>query len=429
MAANFAARVDAVLFLLAGAASVWFAYLTLQEGISPGWPMLLLVVFWALVAYLVLPRIHRILTRIYVPDYFIGRTRTSDGLLGDPVNLALVGSPEQLHRAMELAGWTRAEEVTFATGWRIVLSTFTRKSYPSAPVSPLFLFGRRQDFAYQQEVAGSPSQRHHIRFWKCPDGWLLPGGFAVGWLAAGTYDRSVGLSLFTLQVTHKIEMDIDRERGHVIGTLRAAVPELSVQILEDFSTGYHSRNGGGDLIQTDGHLPIVDLSALPISIGADAAAPPLAQPASSRPRPPGSVIFGVAATGLQALVFVGLGLVFFAGTDVIAAATPEQAITPEVVLAFGVIVTAAGVADLALAFATLARRNWARLLVCALSLVSVGMTFVSRTLENEHGPMHADLIPLATSVLVLLALSSESARDFVRSRTSRSGSHGAYASQ
>lgn len=324
MAGKFAARIDGVLFMLAGAASVWFAYLTLQEGITPGWPMLLLVVFWALVAYLVLPRIHRILTRIYVPDYFIGRTRTSDGLLGDPVNLALVGSPEQLHRAMELAGWIRADDLTFGTGWRIVLNTFTRKSYPSAPVSPLFLFGRRQDFAYQQEVAGSPSKRHHVRFWKCPDGWLLPGGFAVGWLAAGTYDRSVGLSLFTLQVTHKIEMDIDREREHVIGTVRAAVPESSVQILEDFSTGYHSRNGGGDLVQTDGHLPIVDLSALPVPTQPGPAEPASTALVPVRRRAPGSVIFGVAATALQALAFLGLGLIFVAGKDVIATSTEAQ---------------------------------------------------------------------------------------------------------
>ena len=47
------------------------------------WGILLLVFFWGLLAYLVLPRLHRILTSIYVPDYFIGRTRTSDGLLGD----------------------------------------------------------------------------------------------------------------------------------------------------------------------------------------------------------------------------------------------------------------------------------------------------------------------------------------------------------
>lgn len=48
----------------------------------------LLVPFWAVTAYLTLPRLHRILTPVYVPDYFFGRTRTSEGMLGDPVNLA-----------------------------------------------------------------------------------------------------------------------------------------------------------------------------------------------------------------------------------------------------------------------------------------------------------------------------------------------------
>ena len=73
--------------------------------------MLLFVVFWVLLAYLVLPRLHRILTTIYVPDYFIGRARTSDGLLGDPVNLALLGDEEQVHAAMTPAGWTRADDL------------------------------------------------------------------------------------------------------------------------------------------------------------------------------------------------------------------------------------------------------------------------------------------------------------------------------
>ena len=62
-------------------------------------------------AYLLLPRLHRILTRLYLPGYFIGRTRTSDGLLGDPVNLALRGDEAQIHAAMAAAGWTRADDV------------------------------------------------------------------------------------------------------------------------------------------------------------------------------------------------------------------------------------------------------------------------------------------------------------------------------
>ena len=257
---------DWFFFVFAGLAATWLAYLSFTETFNLGWwGILFAILFWALLAYLVLPRLHRILTTIYVPDYFIGRTRTSDGLLGDPVNLAFMGSGEQIEAAMQKAGWTRADPITATTTWRIIASTVTGRSYPEAPVSPLFLFGRQQDFAYQQDVDDSPAQRHHVRFWQCPDGWLLPGGRRVDWLAAGTFDRRVGLSLFTLQVTHKIDAETDIERDHIIATLTVADPRIDVKIIEDFSTGYHARNGGGDSIRTDGDLPIVDVRDVTLS--------------------------------------------------------------------------------------------------------------------------------------------------------------------
>jgi hypothetical protein len=252
--------VDWFFFVFAGAAACWLAYLSFTETFRVGWWGLpAAIAFWVLLAYLVLPRLHRILTAVYVPDYFIGRTRTSDGLLGDPVNLALMGTGEQIETALRAAGWRKADPVTFATSWRIVTSTVRRRSYDDAPVSPLFLFGRMQDFAYQQEVAGNPAQRHHVRFWRCPEGWLLPGGRRVDWLAAGTFDTAVGLSLFTLQVTHRIDADTDIERDHIVATLRDADVRVRVDVIPDFATGYHARNGGGDSIRTDGDLPIVDV--------------------------------------------------------------------------------------------------------------------------------------------------------------------------
>ena len=260
------ALLDGFFFVYAGIAAVWLAWLILSESFDWGWyGIVAVVLFWGVLAYLVLPRLHRILTTIYVPDYFIGRARTSDGLLGDPVNLALDGPEASLHAAMGAAGWTRADDVTFATSWRIVQSTITRRSYDEAPVSPLFLFGRQQDFAYQQEVADNPAKRHHVRFWRTPDGWLLPGGRRVDWIAAGTFDRAVGLSLFTLQVTHKIDADIDVERDHIVATVLGANPMARVDVLADFATGYHSRNGGGDTIRTDGDLPVLDLSGVPVA--------------------------------------------------------------------------------------------------------------------------------------------------------------------
>lgn len=255
--------VDWFFFVFAGVAALWLAYLSLTETFTLGWwGIPFFVGFWVLLAYLVLPRLHRILTTVYVPDYFIGRTRTSDGLLGDPVNLAFLGTGEQIETAMRAAGWTKADPVTLASSWRIITSTLRRRSYHEAPVSPLFLFGRQQDFAYQQEVDGNPAQRHHVRFWQCPDGWLLPGGSRVDWLAAGTFDTSVGLSLFTLQVTHRIDADTDVERDHIVKTVTDADPRVAVDVIADFATGYHARNGGGDSIRTDGDLPIVDVRAV-----------------------------------------------------------------------------------------------------------------------------------------------------------------------
>ncbi|MFI7579056.1 LssY C-terminal domain-containing protein [Kocuria kalidii] len=245
-------------FLITSVLAGWGVYhLVLEEVDDDGRLPGLFLPLWVLSAYVLLPRLHRLLTGIYVPSYFIGRARTSDGLLGDPVNLAVVGTPAQLSAAMVGAGWTAADPLTLGTGWHIVRAFMLRRSYPAAPVSPLFAFGRRQSLAFEREVAGSPAQRHHVRFWICPPGWRLPGGYAVDLIGAATFDRRVGLSLFTLQITHKIGADTDRERDLVVSSLHSV--GATVHVVEQYSTGYHARNGGGDAIETDGDLPIIDL--------------------------------------------------------------------------------------------------------------------------------------------------------------------------
>jgi GNAT superfamily N-acetyltransferase len=252
---------DSLFFLLGAVAAGWLTVLTVRQmvlgDIGDWW---LVIVLWLLLAYLLLPRIHTALSLVYVPDYFIGRTRTYEGLLGDPVNVALNGHEVQVHEAMLRAGWQLADELGFRSGLRIVTATLRHRTYPTAPVSPLFLFGRMQDFTYQQEVEGNPARRHHVRFWRAPDGWYLPGGAKVDWLAAGTYDKGVGLSFFTLAFTHRIERNIDEERDYIVQTLQEGTPDIEVSVIRHFSSGFHSRNGGGDAIETDGDLPVVDLS-------------------------------------------------------------------------------------------------------------------------------------------------------------------------
>lgn len=216
-----------------------------------------LIILWALTAYILLPRIHRFFTKIYLPNYFIGRTRTGDGFFGDPVNIAFLGTKKQLVTAMKQAGWVQAEELHFKSSIKMVKASLLKRSYPNAPVSSLYLFSRKQDITFQQEINGNPHARHHIRFWKTPSAWWLPGGHKADWLASATYDKRVGLSLFTLQITHKIDADTDAERDYVIDTLLYTKRVRDVVTVEHFSTAYHSRNGGGDKIKTDGALPFV----------------------------------------------------------------------------------------------------------------------------------------------------------------------------
>ena len=435
---------DYLFFLFAGAASTWLALLILLKGFSLGWwQVLTLLVFWGVVSYLALPRLHRILSQIYVPNYFIGRTRTSDGLLGDPVNLAWRGEEAQIHHAMREAGWILADSITPASTWEIIRSTVTKRSYPQAPVSPLLLFGRRQDFAYQQEVDGDPGQRHHVRFWKCPNGWLLPGGHQADWLAAGTYDKAVGISLFTLQFTHKIEENTDVERDHIVDTVTGVNEAISVDRIKDFSTGYHSRNGGGDAIVTDGHLPIVDVN----EVVADEADHPerleLALDATriySESRSVSEVTKTLwRQRPLQTVVGAALVLILllFQAWDVISMLLDWNGLRSEVVgfssdiatvsddtatrIVAGVLVGVSlliGCLQVIASASVFRGSNRARLWILTLSTISVIVSMTNYfTGDRDLATNMYALTTIAMQVAVLLALSSDSSRMFTRFST------------
>lgn len=213
------------------------------------------IVIWLLIAYGILPRVYRWLSKLFLPDYFIGRTQIGDGMLGDPVNLAIIGSEKELVGAMAAAGWRQADRLSFRSSLKIMYAAVAGTPYPSAPVSSLYLFGGKQRLAFEKEVGNNPRKRHHARFWKTPEDWWLPGGYRADWLGAATFDKNVGLSLFTGQITHKIDANVDKERDFVVSGLKKSAKE--VVWVKHFTSSYNSRNGGGDVIHTDGALPFI----------------------------------------------------------------------------------------------------------------------------------------------------------------------------
>ncbi|MEV8213710.1 LssY C-terminal domain-containing protein [Leifsonia sp. NPDC077715] len=423
--ASFSSVLDYAFFVFGGVAAVWLAWLVLTESFEWGWFLILFfLIFWIVLAYLVLPRLHRILTEIYVPDYFIGRARTSDGLLGDPINLALLGSEAQLDDAMRAAGWTRADDVTLRSSGRIISSTVLRRSYDEAPVSPLFLFGRQQDVAYQQEVKGNPAKRHHVRFWRCPDGWLLPGGRRVEWLAAGTFDRSVGFSLFTLQITHKIDANTDVERDHIVSTLVDAGIGVGVTVIRDFSTGYHSRNGGGDTIETDGDLPIVDLTGVEVdaqgaSVAADADARRIAL-AERRPVPTALGVLLMMLRVAAGVGYIALNLIEwnrFVASQIGGAQQVDGVDHATVSLLLGIVMGVFGaglVLYFLLALLIFFGSNWARIAAMAYSSLIIVFSAIDFFNGGPQISLKNNLLGLALDILVVLALSSKRSRLWAR---------------
>ena len=178
-------------------------------------------------------------------------THTKSGHAGDPINLGLVGTRQNIIKAMEAAGWFPADPVTVKTSLEIAGSVLLRHSYKAAPVSALFYQGRKQDLAFEKPDGKSAAHRHHVRFWSVLDKGA--DGRPV-WLGSGTYDKSVGLSHVNGKITHHIAADVDAERDRIVSDLNAAKRLISDYFVKGTDPIKDARNGGGDHYHTDGQI-------------------------------------------------------------------------------------------------------------------------------------------------------------------------------
>jgi hypothetical protein len=180
-------------------------------------------------------------------------TATAQGIPGDPLNVGLVGSREEVVRAMAKSGWHAADPITLRTSLDIGVSVILSRPYADAPVSSLYYEGRRQDLAFEKPVGNSAAARHHVRLWR------VLAGDADGrdvWLGAASFDRRVGLSHDTGQITHHIDPDLDAERAHFVGSLADARTLARTFLLPGIGPTSNGRNGEGDPYFTDGEVVV-----------------------------------------------------------------------------------------------------------------------------------------------------------------------------
>ena len=183
-------------------------------------------------------------------------TRTSDGIPCDALNVGLVGSKEDIIRAMHEAEWFAADPITLRSSIDIIGSVVLDRPYHDAPVSPLYYDGKKEQLAFEKPHGKSADKRHHVRLWvvleKGTDGRPV-------WLGSITFDRGVGLSHDTGQVTHHIGPDIDAERDLLMDDLRAAGMVETFFQISGIEPTLLARNGEGDPYYTDGEIDVARL--------------------------------------------------------------------------------------------------------------------------------------------------------------------------
>jgi len=176
--------------------------------------------------------------------------------LGDMVNFVLIGSEQQVKSALDAADWHPADTSNTSAVLSAVEDTYEKKDYLAMPMSTLYLFGRPQDFGYEQaEPIAMVASRHHFRLWKTTFMWQ---GKTV-WAGAGTHDIGFAKDKRNGNVTHKIDPSVDGERDNIGGSLQKAGKAKTLSYYLPANPVQMAKNATGDEYHSDGRILVVFL--------------------------------------------------------------------------------------------------------------------------------------------------------------------------
>ena len=143
-------------------------------------------------------------------------TTNADGdEYGDPLNLVLIGKEGDLLPAFVRRNWHATETTWSQAIIRTIKSFLQGERYRYSPISPLYVYGRRQDIGWQK-ARSTINERNHMRF------WLSPIRFRGKRVFVGQISRDIGVK-FTFKsptlTTHVIDPDVDEARRYFVEDL------------------------------------------------------------------------------------------------------------------------------------------------------------------------------------------------------------------
>jgi hypothetical protein len=143
-------------------------------------------------------------------------TTNADGNeYGDPLNLVIIGETNNILPALVRRNWHATETTWSGAIMRTINSFLKGERYRYSPISPLYVYGRRQDLGWQK-ARSTINERNHMRF------WLSPIRFRGKPVLVGQISRDIGVK-FTLKSptisTHVIDPDVDEARRYFLEDL------------------------------------------------------------------------------------------------------------------------------------------------------------------------------------------------------------------
>ena len=188
--------------------------------------------------------------------------KAEGGNPGDLVNFVLVGTQDQVKEAFKAAGWVVADKTNQEAVLSALLATLQKDVYVTVPMSTLYLFGRAQDFGYENAQAVQvASERNHFRIWKTPfDG---PQKQTL-WAGAGTHDIGIERDKRSENaITHKIDPEVDKERDFIGATLQQAGWVQAMSYMDRGSTAIKQAfTATGGQIKSDGRVLVIVLKSV-----------------------------------------------------------------------------------------------------------------------------------------------------------------------
>ncbi|HSX47141.1 MAG TPA: LssY C-terminal domain-containing protein [Patescibacteria group bacterium] len=234
-----------------------------------------ILVTYALAAYIFIPALIRTFRIFFPPKHLPLYCITPDGFASDPLNIGLICRRHELILTMEKAGWFIADPHNPKYIIKHLLSLFFDWEYNHAPVSNLYLFGRKQDLAFEKFVKDRTTSRHHVRFWATTfDGNKPLSARSIHWhnrkrhvqadellwVGAASLDIGVVPIRHNLQLTHMVDPDTNKERELIINQIQKIKKIKKIEDIKlDDPYRLVNRTWRGEL-NTDGKMRVIWLN-------------------------------------------------------------------------------------------------------------------------------------------------------------------------